>query len=93
MKKGASGKKKTGEYSSRGYWKRIPIGFTYDEWVAMEGRMREQGKTKIAPYLKGVEAQQGEITNFKQEKARELAYEMRRWHIPPELVMEAYKRL
>ena len=75
------------------YWKRIPVGFTYDEWKSMEKRMLEQGETKYAPYLKRIEAQQGEITAFKVEKARELAFEMRKWQISPDMVMEAYRRL
>jgi hypothetical protein len=93
MEKGASKEEKEALDLAKGYHRRIPVGFTYDEWQAMERRMREQGETKIAPYLKRIEAQQGEITAFKMEKARELAFEMRKWQISTDMVLEAYKRL
>lgn len=93
MEKGTSKEEKEATDAARGYWRRVPVGFTYEEWKATEQRMRERGKTKIAPYLKEIEAQQGEITAFKLEKARELAFEMKRWQISQDLVLEAYRRL
>lgn len=93
MEKGTSKEEKDASDLAKGYWRRVPVGFTFDEWRALEARMREQGKTKIGPYLKEIEAQQGEITAFKLEKARELAFEMKRWQISQDMVIEAYKRL
>ena len=93
MKKGTSKVEKEAKKLSQGYYRRLPVGFTYEEWVAMEGRMREQGESKIAPYLKRVEAQQAEVNAFKLEKAREIAFEMRKWQISPDLVLSSYKKL
>ena len=93
MEKSTSKEEKEAKTEAHSYFRRIPVGFTFEEWQAMEQRMREQGKTKIGPYLKEIEAQQGEITAFKLEKARELAFEMRKWQISTDMVLEAYKRL
>jgi hypothetical protein len=92
-KKGAIEAEEIGTTTKASAWKRTPVYWTFEEFKAMEARMHQQGKKKIGPYLKEVEAQQAEISAFKAEKARELAFELKRWQIPPELVLEIYRRM